>query len=102
MKTQSTTLNKISNETINLIEGVFSVSDSRDIINALLDEKINFHKLQRLKRTEGNGKDACSYDNNRLVELIDAKGKMQAYFNELQKEGRTIKLKSTIEISVEN
>ena len=35
-------------QNIQLVDGVFTVSEANDIIQNLINEKINFHKLQRL------------------------------------------------------
>lgn len=84
---------------INLIDGCFTASEAADIINSVLQVKINFHKLQRLSRTEGFSGDACEYDNGRINELIKAQQKAKDFFNEIRKEGGKLQINSIINIS---
>lgn len=87
---------------INLIEGTFTTSEAVDVIYDVLDVKINFHKLQRLAKTEGNHNATCNYDNGRISELIQSQNDMLAFFKELHGSGKKISIKSTIEINVED
>jgi|TARA_B110000238_G_scaffold163717_1_gene178385 hypothetical protein len=87
---------------LKLIEGKFSKREALNIINNVVDVKINFHKLQRLSRTEGNIKDECTFDTSRIIELINDKAHMKAFLTSLEANGRNIKISSTIHISVEN
>ena len=100
MKTIETTTQTATDQKINLIDGHFTPTEAGDILHAMLDKKINFHKLQRLSRTEGNENDACEYDSNRIVELIDEKGKLKDFLSTLRSEGRTLEIHSTINITV--
>ena len=88
-------------QNINLVDGSFTPSQASDVINALLDTKINFHKLKRLSITEGNINDVCEYDNSRIVELIEEKGFAKEFFSEARLQGKKLKLKSTISICIE-
>lgn len=96
-----TTKETITDQEIKLIDGCFTPSEAADIMNSVLDVKINFHKLQRLSRTEGNVNDTCEYDNNRIVELIDAKHDAKAYFKDARLKGKKLKIESIITIRVE-
>lgn len=97
-----TTMQESTTKTINLIEGKFTTSEAVDIIYDVLDVKINFHKLQRLSKTEGNHNATCTYDNGRIQELIASQEEILKFFNELKTTGKKISIKSTIEISVEH
>jgi tRNA uridine 5-carbamoylmethylation protein Kti12 len=87
---------------LKLIEGKFSKREALNIINNVLDVKINFHKLQRLSRTESNINDACTFDTSRITELINDKANIKAFLTSLEVNGCDIKISSTIHISVEN
>jgi tRNA uridine 5-carbamoylmethylation protein Kti12 len=87
---------------LKLIEGKFSKREALNIINNVLDVKINFHKLQRLSRTESNINDACTFDTSRITELINDKANMKAFLTSLEANGCNIKISSTIHLSVEN
>ena len=102
METRSITTKEINlDQEIKLIEGTFTASEATDIVNAVLDAKINFHKLQRLSRTEGNASDICSYDNGRINQLIEAKYDAKAYFKDARLKGKKLTIESIITIKVE-
>lgn len=97
----SETMNQSVSQQFKLIEGKFTKREAVSIINNVVDVKINFHKLQRLSRTEGNRNDACEYDNSRITELINDKADMKAFLKSLDVEGYNIKISSTVHISLE-
>jgi hypothetical protein len=92
---------KIEAQHINLVDGSFKPSDAADIIDSILDVKINFHKLKRLSITEGNNKDLCEFDNGRINELIDAKLDAKSFFGDARLKGKKLKIKGTLYIEVE-
>ncbi|WP_299670939.1 hypothetical protein [uncultured Polaribacter sp.] len=94
-------MNESLEQQLKLIEGKFTKREALSIINNVVDVKINFHKLQRLSKTEGNMNDACVYDNSRITELISDKAAMKAFLSSLESNGYNIKISSTIHISVE-
>lgn len=51
---------------IQLVDGTFTPTEASDVINALIDEKINFHKIQRLKIYEGNHQGKTNLLDNRI------------------------------------
>jgi hypothetical protein len=87
-------------QTIKLIEGDFTPSEAADVINAVLNVKINFHKLQRLSRTEGDSGDTCEYDNNRIDELLTSQENAKAFFKKIRQEGGKINIESIISIDI--
>jgi len=102
MDTTLKTTKDIATQSINLIDGTFTASEASHIINAVLDVKINFHKLNRLSITEGNADDACEYDSSRIQELINEKEIAKQFFKNIRTEGRKLKINSTISISAED
>ncbi len=90
------------NQKLKLIEGKFTIREALNIVNNVVDVKINFHKLQRLSITEGNANDECIYDNSRITELRNEKADMKSFLSSLEANGNNIKISSTIHISVEN
>jgi len=87
---------------IKLIDGTFNPSEAADIIDSILDVKINHHKLKRLSITEGNAKDLCEYDNNRINELIDAKLDAKLYFKDARLKNKKLTIESTVTIKIED
>ena len=101
METQTITTKEINlDQEIKLIDGCFTPSEAADIINSVLEVKINFHKLQRLSRTEGNANDICEYDNGRIIELIDAKHDAKDYFKDARLKGKKLQIESIITVKV--
>jgi hypothetical protein len=93
-----TLLNKTKHQNIDLVDGIFSVSDASDIINGVLDVKINYHKLKRLSITEGNINDLCEYDTGRINELLQAKEDAKVFFKELRHSGKKLRINGIISI----
>jgi uncharacterized protein with FMN-binding domain len=87
---------------INLIDGSFTASEASDIINSVLQVKINFHKLQRLSVTEGNQKDECTYDSSRIAELMNEQSVAKEFFSQARLEGKKLKMSSIIKIEIED
>ncbi|WP_439128053.1 hypothetical protein [Polaribacter sp.] len=89
------------NQQLKLIDGTFTKREAINIINNVVDVKLNFHKLQRLSKTEGNINDACEYDNSRITELIDDRADVKAFLIALKSNDCNIKISSTVHITVE-
>ena len=87
---------------LKLIEGKFTKREALNILNSVVDVKINFHKLQRLSRIEGNVQDTCVFDNSRIKELISDKSNAKEFLNSLELGGHALKITSTIHISIED
>lgn len=84
---------------INLIEGEFSPAEASDVTGALIREKINFHKVQRLQKLIGDCDSETEDLSGRIVELLDEQQKAKAFFAEARKAGRNIVINGTLEIS---
>ena len=69
MKTKREQQLIVTDQKIRLVDGEFTPNEASDIILALLDQKINFHKLQRLAIWEGDINANTSFPNNRIEEL---------------------------------
>ncbi len=69
MKTAEITKQKKQSQKIQLVKGEFTPSEASHIVMSLIDEKINFHKIQRLQIWEGNHKCKTSQFDGRIAEL---------------------------------
>ena len=87
------------NQKVQLVEGTFTPSDASDVISALIGEKINFHKLQRLSLTEGSDTANCSYENSRIEELLKEKKIAKEFLALARKENVNVRINGTLEIS---
>ncbi len=99
MQTQELELVKKTKQNINLVEGEFTPSEAAHIVNSLLNEKINFHKLQRLTMLEGNCNSSTSYADNRITELENEKHIAKEFISKMRKEGMKLRINSTFEIT---
>ncbi len=85
---------------VQLVKGEFTPSEAADILSALIDEKINFHKLQRLQRWEGNHKSDTGDLNNRIVELEESRDQALAFISQARKAGKQLHIKGTLELTL--
>lgn len=94
---------KSSKETvqkIQLVAGEFTVSEATDVVVSLIDEKLNFHKLQRLSLSEGFSGADTQYPDGRIGALEREKSLAIAFFKEARKTGAKITINGTLEISI--
>ena len=102
MKTAALEVATKTAQSIRLVNGEFTASEASFIVQALLDEKINFHKLQRLSTLEGDHNIKTPYDNGRIVELENEKVTAKEFFAQIRKQGLKLKIKGNLEITVAN
>ncbi len=85
---------------IQLVKGEFSPSEASHIITSLIDEKINFHKIQRLQMWEGNHKCKPEELNGRIEELEKEKEITRAFINSMRSLGKNLKIDGILKITV--
>lgn len=85
---------------IKLIQGTFTPSDASDILIEIIDKKINFHKIQKLKISEGNHDDPCSHDTARLAELVASKEHLIQIIKDVRGDGKRMTINASISIEV--
>ena len=85
---------------IQLVKGEFSPSEASHIISSLIDEKINFHKIQRLQMWEGNHKCKPEELNGRIEELEKEKEITRAFINSMRGLGKNLKIAGSLKITV--
>lgn len=88
-------------KTINLVDGTFTPSEAHDVIQALIDQKINFHKFQRLSWCEGNINADTQYPDGRISELMEEKKKAKELISQFRKEGKKLRIDGILKISIE-
>lgn len=88
--------------TIHLIDGNFTAVDAMDIITAILDKKMNFHKLQRLAKTEKDHANPCTFENERIKALQKEKDQAVSFLEEMIKENASLSVQSKININKES
>ncbi len=91
---------KKTKEKIQLVKGEFTPSEASDIIISLIDEKINFHKIQRLQLWEGNHKSDTDQLDGRIKELREEKRIAREFIADTKSLGRNLKINGILEITV--
>ena len=100
LKQKALTQNEKVTQKIQLVKGEFTPSEASHIILNLIDEKINFHKLQRLQIWEGD--DKCKTDNldGRIKELEKEKKIAREFIKSTRGLGQNLKIDGVLEITV--
>lgn len=100
MKTKELGKTQKTEQKIQLVKGEFTRSEASFVVNALLDEKINFHKIQRLQIWEGDhGRETNQLD-GRIQELEEEKRIAKEFIKKAASQGHTFKINGTLEISI--
>jgi hypothetical protein len=100
MKTKELTQTEKVSQKIQLVKGEFTPSEASHILMSLIDEKINFHKIQRLQIWEGNHKCKTGDLDSRIDELLREKKIAQEFINKTRGLGQNLRINGTLEITV--
>jgi hypothetical protein len=85
-------------EKIQLVDGEFTPIEALDVIRNLIDEKINFHKVQRLSITEREQYGETGYPDGRIRELMQEKEKAKEALLEAYEKGYQIRINGILEM----
>lgn len=91
-------LTKTKND-IKILEGFFSTSEAIEVMNKLLDVKINHHKLQILTMRIQNEDATAEFHESRIEELNEEKKRLNQQIRQAGKEGRQVQMNGSIQIS---
>ena len=92
---------KIStSQKVQLVEGGFTAAEAMDVISALIEEKINFHKIQRLSICEGDDKAETIFEDNRISELLNELKIAKEYLSEARRNGQMVTINGILDISI--
>ncbi len=83
---------------VQLVDGKFTPSEASDVIKGLIQEKINFHKLQRLSICEGDEKGDCRYPDGRVTELVAELSVAQEIIAEARQKGKQLRINGILEL----
>ncbi|WP_179022347.1 hypothetical protein [Winogradskyella forsetii] len=100
MKTKEVANIEKIKQKIQLVKGDFTPSEAVHIIRSLIDEKINFHKIQRLQIWEGNHKCNTEQLDGRIKELEKEKEIAREFINKSRSSGQKLQINGTLEITV--
>lgn len=87
-------------KTIDLIRGVFSHSEAKEILLDIIRSKINFHNMRNWSSEERFSK-PDAFSKERLAELQLTRELLKTYFNEACSLDKKIRIKCQIEMNLE-
>lgn len=85
---------------VQLVDNIFTPTEASDIVTNLINEKINFHKLQRLSQWEGDINSDTSFDDNRVAKLTAESKAFKQICQEAKLNGKKIKINGVLEIEI--
>lgn len=100
MKSKEVTQIEKATQKIQLVKGDFTPNEASDVIMSLINEKISFHKLQRLQIWEGNHKCQTHQLDGRIGELEKERETAHEFINSIRSMGKNLKIDGILEISV--
>ncbi len=100
METKELVKTEKTKQKIQLIKGGFTPSEASDVIISLIDEKIKFHKIQRLQLWEGNHKCETNQLDGRIKELKEEKRIATEFIENNRSHGRKLNINGILEITV--
>lgn len=98
MKTKEMNSKKVSRKDIKLIEGEFLKHQGLEIISTLIDQKINYHKIEGMQLWESNHYIDKAPINSRIEALQQEKEDLQHFVDQLKDKDVKLKINSVIEI----
>jgi hypothetical protein len=99
METKKTFKSEIHAQEIQLVKGEFTPSQASDVIMALINQKINYHKIEGLQNWERNHKYDQEPLNNRINELEEEKRIAADFISKMREQGKNLKIKGIIEMT---
>lgn len=87
-----------TNESIKLIDGLYSPEKAKEILVNVINSKIQFHALQSLSAWEKHGYKDIEV-NKRLLELKESKEYLLTLFDQLDDSINCVEMKASIEIT---
>lgn len=102
METKELTTSEKINQKIQLVKGDFTPSEALHVITSLIDEKINFHKIQRLQKWEGNHKSNTDELDDRISQLEKEKQIAREFITNSRISNSNLKINGILEITASN
>lgn len=83
---------------VKLVDGEFTPTQASDIINALIDQKINYHKIENLQHWEQDHNSDPKPYMLRIQELEEEKKAIDSYISEIKKEGKKLSISGILTV----
>lgn len=84
---------------IELMKGEFTPSQASDIVLSLINQKINYHKVQQIQLWESNHKYDQVLINRRIEELEQEKRNAADFIKKMSDEGKKLKINGIINMT---
>jgi hypothetical protein len=89
-----------TSQKVQLVEGEFSPDQASKVLYALIDQKINFYKIESHQQWEKDHHADINPLKERIAELEKEKRKVTEFISNLQAEGKKFQINGVIEISL--
>jgi hypothetical protein len=99
MKTKELQRTESTTQKFQLVKGAFTPSEAAHVVMSLIDEKINFHKVQKLQLWEGNHKCQTGPLDGRIAELEQEKKAAAAFIEKTRKLGQSLEIDGILKIT---
>lgn len=94
------TLKEVDKEqNIQLVKGTFNPDKALEVMNALIDQKINFHKIEGIQLWEKNHKNDQEPINKRIQELELEKKNALEFITKMKAAGKNIEINGTLHMT---
>lgn len=100
METKESIKSVKTSEKIQLVKGEFTSVEASEVIITLLDQKINFHKIQRLQLWEEDHNCEMGKIDNRIQELQEEKKVVKEFLHGTKGFGKKIKINAILQMSL--
>lgn len=87
---------------VKLVKGEFSPSQAAHVVKSLINEKINFHKMERIRNWEANHQCDEETYKNRVKELEKELEEVDAFFSKIQQSSVRLGIDGKLKIEVLN
>ena len=90
----------ITEKKVKLVDGEFTPAEALDILNNLIGQKINYHKIKKLQHWEQNHNINEKPYTNRIFELEQEKKAVNAFLSEIMEDDIKLNISGVLKISV--
>lgn len=87
---------------IRLVDGEFTPIQAADIVSSLIQQKINFHKVENLQHWEKNHNNDSKPYIQRVKDLEEAEKNAKSFILSKEIRDKKIKIKGNLTISIED
>jgi hypothetical protein len=99
MENKQISKTEIQQHDIKLVKGEFTPSQASDVIMSLINQKINYHKIERLQHWERNHEYDREPINNRIKELEEEMKTAADFISKMKKEGKNLEINGTLKMT---